>query len=302
MQLYKTENLLNLSSQKDLPQGLLQGLYIRFSGDAAAGVTIATSDLGQVRVNYRGQDIINVPVSFISLFNNLHWGVAEFASAVGAAFSASIYVPFHMPWENTNGLLNLAEDKGFFELRFPLLTAAKIDSGTVEVYYIKARSVASYIPLLIQQNIQAGGAGNVNDKILNYNVSSLYLEENAHLTGQVMVFKDGQVTINSTQAVLKSKSNFDNRVEAAIALIQVNLNPTNLVAASLGEIIEVQAVVDAATTLAVYYLSVLFQGDRSSGQAVVSTMPQGGNRAVAGQGGIPKTASAAYLADLNAGQ
>jgi hypothetical protein len=212
-----------------------------------------------VRVNYRGTDIVNAPVSFFNLMNNMHWGVAEASSTVSAAFAFSIYVPFHVPWEQTNGLVSRKEDKGFFELTFPLLTSAVIDSGTVEVYYIVARGVASYVPLWIQQNIQVGGASVATDKIQQYNISSLYIVENAHITGQVLVFRDGMSVINASQAVLKAKSNFDNRIETAIALIQVDLNPNNILSNALSQQIELNAGMDAATAIELYYLALLFQ-------------------------------------------
>lgn len=286
MILYKSENLLNLSTTKDLPEDLIQGLFIRYSGTAAAAVTVTLANLGTVRVNYRGSDIVNVPVTFLNGMNNLHWGTAEFTSAVGAAFAGSVYVPFHAPWDYGNGLANRLSDRGFVELRFPALTAAVIASGTVEIYYVQARTVANYVPLWIQQNVQVGGAGTVVDRIQSFNISSLYFDFNAIITGSVLVFRDGQQVINSNQAVLQAKSNFDNRVETAITLVQVDLNPNDILANALSNNIEVNFGASGAGTIGLYYLAILFQG-AAPGSSSTSFTP-----AKAGVYGVTKGAPA----------
>lgn len=266
MILHKTENLLNLSLNKELPEDVIKGLFIRFSGVNAAGVTSTIAQLGSVRVNFRGTDIWNAPVSFVSNFNNLHWGVAEYASAIGGAFVCSIYVPFHVPWDDQNGLVNRISDKGTLQMLFPALTAAVIASGTVEVYYIPARSAATYIPIYMNQNIQIGGAGQVVDRLQSFNISSIYVVTNALVTN-VMVFRDGKNIINSNQNTLLAKSNFDNRVETAIATYQLDLNPNKILSNSLSNNLEVQLTATGATALETYYLAILFN---NAPQGVVS--------------------------------
>jgi hypothetical protein len=271
MILHRSENLSNLSTTKDLPEDIIRGLFVRYTGVAAGGVTVTLANCGQVRVNYRGSDIVNAPVAFLSTMNNLHWGVAEATSALGGAFAFSVYVPFHAPWDEQNGLVNRLADRGFVNLSFPAMTAAVIASGTVFIYYVKAKTVASYVPLWIQQNVQAGGAGIVVDRMQSFNISSLYVDFNAILTGSVLVYRDGECVVNSDQATLEAKSNFDNRVETALTAFQIDLNPNKLLENALANNIEVNFGVSGAGTLGVYYLAILYQ-QQAPGMVEVSNL------------------------------
>jgi hypothetical protein len=72
------------------------------------------------------------------------------------------------------------------------------------------------------------------------------------------VFKDGKSIINANQAVLKAKSNFDNRVETATTLIQIDLNPNQILSNALSNNLEINVLSGAATAIETYYLAVLF--------------------------------------------
>lgn len=240
MNLFHTENLLNLSAFKKIPRGTVKELFIRFDGTAQAGKTIALSDLGTVRVNVRGTDRHNLSVELLSAINNLKRGVAEFSSATGGAFTASFVVPFHAWWDDRNGeYFNI--DDSFIELRFPNLNSTNVASGTVRLYYIEAPSLTSYSMSLFQRNIQAGGAGRVAVQLEAKNISSLYVKEDTNVSN-LLVTTD-IITVNGTQADLKSYSNNVNRVETAISLYEVELNPYDEVRNDLNK--ETKVVLDA---------------------------------------------------------
>lgn len=257
MILHKTEQILNLSASRELPEGVIKGLFIRWTGTNQAAQAVTLAQLGTIRVNFRGTDIVNTTVSFFNAMNNLHWGASEFSSAAGGAFVASVYVPFHAPFDDQNGIYNRLTDKGVFFLQ-NTTTAVVVLNGTVEVYYIYATGVAQYIALWLNQNLQAGAAGQVVDRIQSYNVSSIYFTENAIVSGQVNIYQDGKSKIQATQAVLKAFSNLMNRVETAITLLQVNLNPLNQISAALSDLVEVNITVNAGGTYETNYLSFLF--------------------------------------------
>jgi hypothetical protein len=259
MKILKSENTLNLGTQVALPTGIIKGLYIRFVGVGATGVTVTEAQLGTIRVNYRGNDIVNADLAGIGLFNNLHKGTHEFAAASGGAVTASYYIPFCLPWDENNGLINTDADRGTVYLSFPALAAAVMASGSVEVYVIEARTVAQYVPVFLNQSLQSGGAGTLTDRFRQFNISSIYIVENVHITGTIIVNRDGQNIVNASQAVLKAASNLNNRVETAVALIQLDLNPNQLLAGSLSNNVEVNLGMDAATTVVCYVLGVLFQ-------------------------------------------
>jgi archaellum component FlaF (FlaF/FlaG flagellin family) len=279
MILWKTEQLLNLQLSKELPLGTIKGLFIRYTGTNDAGQTATLANLGTVRVNYKGNDIVNTTVSFFNLFNNLKNGVSEFSSAVGAAFVASIYVPFHAPWDESNGLYVAKGDLATIDLRFSGLSGVAA-SGVVEVYYVSAVGIANYIPLLINQNIQAGGAGQVVDEYQQFNISALYVTENAAITGQVNVYRDGRTLIQSTQAVLEANSNMMNRVETALAFFEINLNPLQQVANSLSSNVSVNITVNGATTIVVTFLAFLFDDKIRNASAVFAAAERKGDMGI----------------------
>jgi len=239
MRLFKTQNLLDLSCFADIPRGTTKELVIRFAGVSAAGKTMTLAKLGRLRLNYLSTDTHNLSQSLLSRYNNLKMGVAEFSAAVGAAFSATLVVPFHAPWDDYNGQY-FGEKEAFIQLDFPALDAVEITSGTVSLHTVEAPSLAQYVLLLLQRNVQVGGAGTVSQELEMSNISSLYISEDAAVTNW-LVTADKSEKINASQAALKGYSNERNRVETAVDLIELDLNPFNEVKRLLNREVKVQA-------------------------------------------------------------
>lgn len=273
MKIIKSDNTLNLATQVALPSTIIKGLFIRFAGTNGAGATTTEADLGTIRVNYRGQDIVNADLAFFGLLNNLHMGTHESGSAIGAAMAMSFYIPFHMPWDHKNGLINTDADRGTLYLQFPLLIAALLATGTVEIYVIEAKTVATYVPVWLNQNLQAGGAGQLTDRFRQFNISSVYYVPNAAITGQIVVNRDGQNVINASQAVLDANSNLINEVEAAVLLTQIDLNPNHILGNALSNNVDVVIGVNAATVIVCYILAVLYQSATQPGQVTTQLVP-----------------------------
>lgn len=246
MRLLFTEQILNTTAYRELPNGTLKYLFIRWQGTNQAGQAVTLAQLGQVRVNLRGTDIVNDTVSFFSLFDNLKYGVAEFSSVVGGAFAASILIPFHAPWDNQVGMFNDENYGAYVELR-NTVTVATIVGGTVSVNYVEAGAAATYVTYFLQQNLQVGGASQATQIFTGIDISSLFIEENANLTN-IFVSKDGKNKISSTQALLEANSNMLNRVETAITLYELFLNPYQYIPAG-GRETQIEATLGAGTTV-----------------------------------------------------
>jgi hypothetical protein len=276
MKIIKSDSTLNLATQVALPSTIIKGLFIRFAGTNAAGQTATEANLGSIRVNYRGQDIVNADIAFFGLLNNLTKGVHEFSSAIGGDVVASYYIPFNVPWDEQNGLINTEADRGTVYLQFPALIAALVATGSVEIYVIEAKTVATYVPVWLNQNLQAGGAGQLTDRFRQFNISSVYYVENAAITGQVIVNKDGQNVINASQAVLKANSNLINNVETAVTLIQIDLNPNHILGNALANNVDVVIGVNAGTTIVAYVLAILYQQAATGGQVTTFSPVQVG--------------------------
>lgn len=249
MKLLVSDQVLNNQLQRDLPHGTIKDLVIRWTGTNQAGQAVTLAQLGQVRVNYRGTDVVNETVNFFSLFNNLKYGVAEFSSIVAGAYAVSIVIPFHAPWDNTVGLFNNANYAGFVELR-NTVTIVTVTGGVVQISYVEANAMAPYLTYFIQQNLAVGGAGQQTQDFSGTDISSLFIENNVNLTN-VFIQKDQLSRITSDEATLLSYSNFLNRVETAIALLEVNLNPYNYIPAG-GKVTQFNGTFGAATVLLIH--------------------------------------------------
>lgn len=251
MKLLVTDQVLNLTTYKELPNGTLKHLFIRWAGTNQAGQAVTLAQLGQVRVNYRGTDIVNESVAFFSLWDNLNYGVAEFVSNVGGTFAASIKIPFHAVWDEKVGLFNDPNYGAYVELR-NVTTAVVIATGTVQISFEEAQANASYLTYYLQENLAVGGAGQQTQDFTGIDISSLYLETNAQLTN-VFVAKDTVNKVSSDQNTLLADSNMTNRVETAIALYEVPMNPYKYIPAG-GKLVQFIGTYAAATIQLIHTL------------------------------------------------
>lgn len=249
MKILFSDQILNNISYRELPNGTIKDLVIRWSGTNQAAVAVTLAQLGLVRVNTRGTDIVNESVGFFSLFDNAKYGVAEFSSVVGGAFAATILIPFHAPWDDLVGLFNDDSFAGYVELR-NTVTVATIVSGTVAVSYVEGNAIASYLTYFLQQNLQVGGASQATQTFTGIDISSLFIEANVNLTN-VFVQKDSVNRISSDQATLLAYSNLINRIETAITMLEVDLNPYRYIPAGGKETVLV-ATLTAATTVIIH--------------------------------------------------
>lgn len=280
MNLFNSTAILNQAAIENLPEGMLKGLWVRFTGTNLGGQAVTLANLGVLKVQWRAKDIINVPVSFISAFNNLHYGVAKFASAVGGAFEILIYVPFHVYWNQDNGLKVVKGDGAFVDIRTQAL-AAIVATGLIEVYYERSTSTAKYIPMLIQQNIQVGGAGQVPETVKGFNISSLYFTENASITN-INLHKDGTKYVSSNQQVLGDASSLRNRLETDITTFEIDLNPDKVIANAMVNVVDLELTATGATAYEMFYMAILFLTQQvirqpiSTGGTGITPTPVGG--------------------------
>lgn len=251
MKFLGAEQILNQTMYKELNYGTMRGLLVRYTGTNASGVAVTLAQLGQVRVNFRGNDNVNDTVSFFASMNNLYYGVAEFSSTTSGAYAATIWIPFSAPWDEKNGMFNSKGIAGFIQTNNALTTAV-VANGVIEVYYLEAEAIANYATFWLQQNVQVGGAGQAKQTLTGFDVSSLLLEENAQIT-LIQVNKDERNLMSSTQAVEKAASNLMNRVETAITLIELNINPYKYIPAG-GRQVTIQLQMGAATTVGLHTL------------------------------------------------
>ena len=208
-----TQNLSVGTANYPIERGQYKYFEIRYSGVAGAGNTITLANLGNVRLNWSGDDKVNVPVSALSNMANLYNGFIEFNSAIGGAFAASIIIPCG-EWFDTNNIYDVADnDKANFILDFPALPAL-IASGVVQIYGVLQNGLHSYFHKILSQNVVAGGAGVLVNNIFAQNIAQLYLTNPAALISDIQVSIDGKNFINGDTASELAFSNWIHQIEA----------------------------------------------------------------------------------------
>lgn len=73
----------------------VKGIWFNFVGTAQAAQTVGFADLNNIIITRNGEPIVSVNVAQLDLANTREFGVRFFASAIGAAFDMSVYLPFY---------------------------------------------------------------------------------------------------------------------------------------------------------------------------------------------------------------
>lgn len=86
-------NRLGVGSDVDINGGPLAGILVTYKGTNNALQTLTLADLGIYTLKYRGAAIHQARFAEVWLQNGYVGGLPEFASAVGGAFRATIFIP-----------------------------------------------------------------------------------------------------------------------------------------------------------------------------------------------------------------
>jgi hypothetical protein len=223
MRLLHQANIGDLSITFYLPAGSYGGFLIDYQGVNAGGNTITRDDLGQVNFTMNGTPIINTDAEFLSHLADLKSGFIQFASAIGAAFNATLYIPCGTFTDENNCYIISKEDSVYFKLDFPL-AGGLAASGTVKIYGIDKQGIQNYIYNLAQRHVVAQGVGTIADVHRLDNVGQMYLK-NHSVIDTVRITRDNLTYFDCITDDAKGLSDFFNRVETgANALIELDMN------------------------------------------------------------------------------
>ena len=92
MRLIKSNQHADGSVNFYLPAGRYAGLIVRLAGTNAGGATLGVTELGTLKISHYNNEIINIAPDHLLNLTNLYGGVAESASAVGAAYTYTFVV------------------------------------------------------------------------------------------------------------------------------------------------------------------------------------------------------------------
>jgi hypothetical protein len=249
-----------------LPKGQYGNILIDYSGTNAALKTMTLADLGNIRLNWNGQDVVNVDAEILSILNNLYGGVAPFVSAAGANFSGQIIIPCGQ-WTDSMNIYDIGNtDQVQLTLDFPNLAAiANVTAGTVTVYYKDKVGVMNYLHNIVMRQVVAQGGGWVNDTFPVNNVSQIYLKTPVtnHVT-DLQILKDNETHVDSTTAVAQAYSDYIHIVETATTSIAIECAESKNIMESIGGQVQYRYLFSQADTLQQYFSYILFTKQKSS--------------------------------------
>jgi hypothetical protein len=236
MRLVSTTNITNNTVTYNFPSGQQIGcVMVVYDVITAGGNTASLASCGNVRLNWTGEDLINVPARIISLANNLYGGVAETLLAAAGSNRIAIFLTPGLTYDSKTVYDIGQSDNVSLTLDFTALAALSA-SGTVKIYVKDKIGTMSYVHKMLPKFCIAQSAGVVPDTIPVNNISELYLDDPAaNLVTGVQVIKDNITVVDSNSILdLQAYNNWIHLVETAI---------TNVLALDLAESKDLREVV-----------------------------------------------------------
>jgi len=247
--------------------GKYMGMLIACRGTNAGGATVANTDFGIVQVLKAGQQKDNFDFECMQQSHNTQeLGAVENASALGAAFNISCYVPFVDVGEDVALDIQVANEWEIV-MNCPNIVIGLVASGTIEFVGVQADDVAvsPYEIQVINHHISPGAAGTFVEPIYAENVDILYIEKDTALT-HLGLLKDGRPFVDyQTVLNMNTLTNLFTRTEtfaSAIPYIKLDLNPTKDEAGNYNNDIKLQYTVTGACTIKVLVFSKFLTPDR----------------------------------------
>jgi hypothetical protein len=273
-----------------VPKGQYGFFQIVFDLDAAAGVTITRAQLGNIKFNWQGSDVFNVDAELLSLLGNVYGGISEFTAVAGGATRCSIFIPCGAYWDSQNIYDIHDNDRVYFELTFPLLTAAVIDSGFVKVYGKNKVGVMNYLFNIMPRPVVSSGAAVLSDTYEINNVISIYMKNPAALVSDIQIDKNNQTIYNAPTTEIQAYSDWIHQLETTNTTLALEFAESKDIREALGSTVRYQMTFTGAGTLAQYFAFVEFTPEKANASALrarralgvvttPSTTPTGGNRA-----------------------
>lgn len=210
----------------DIPKGKYAGLLVRIFGTTSAGQTLLMADVGMMRINRKGKEVIAETFDFFHCYDDLKGGFLPEATG-GAAAAEDVYcfipvalpeLPNVMDVENNEEVDLKLDFTANLALRFVALPC------TYQVYgYMTPDITESYQLLIREQDVQAAAAGRLVEIMNGKNSAAIYLIDAAGVIDSFSVAVDGQMIVDNIDDVVeRAITSMENRVEAATTLVEVN--------------------------------------------------------------------------------
>lgn len=260
----------------DLPIGRYGSLLLILKGTTDTAKTLALEDIGRIRIQRGGREIINELWEFFGEYSDLKSGFPNLTVPTAGATRVAIAVPFAASGlPNALDVFNKEEVDVFLDFDVQLDTEFGANAATYELYGMMAPTQRERYELHIeQQHIVASAASRLLDKLSGRNIAALYLKDVAPAVTSLSLSIDGVNTINEIDDdTLLDITNMANRKEATgNALIEIQ----NVVTGKIQEVsnnnVEIDVTFSGAGTLEITKFRIEPSGRADQSKAAVNAI------------------------------
>lgn len=187
------------------------GLMVRIVADNTAGTNISEANAPRIRLNFRGDDIVNSSWASLRAFADLEYGHPENAAAA-ATWQGGIYIPFYHP-DLPNAIEKRQGDNmDFYSAAFGV--ACKV-SCVMQIYGVIDDLTELYVPKLIEYTDTAA-AGQHKIFIDQDNIAQIVIFKPATTEQElIQLFVDNELIYSGDWHNLENFANLIARIEAA---------------------------------------------------------------------------------------
>lgn len=242
---------------------------IKYRGTAQAGQTVGRPDLGNIILNWNGNDIINADAEMLQLIGNTYGGVSEFVSNAGGSYSISVFIPCGTFWDSKNVYDISPNDKVYFKCDFGALIP-KVASGFVEIYGKEKLGVHRYFNNIIERPIVASGASDLTDIYNVPNIANIVIK-NPSIIDRIQITKDGETVVDAETSTVQAYSDWIHLLETTNNVIVIELAESQDIEEALGSTIQYRYQFNGAGTLEQYFMFIEFANQKARESTVKRT-------------------------------
>jgi hypothetical protein len=171
-------------SIKVLP-GMYGGLNFRFSGTQAGATAPTPTELGFINIYYRGKIRSRVQFTELGIYNDKKYGAREVIQSAGdtQAFSFNFHLPFQHVDDHEN--IFFTENENDMRIEWVPLTALAARVSAASILRVTGTTRLGKMNYLLgwgRTEIDMVAGQTTPERILPYNILSLFLEYNANIS------------------------------------------------------------------------------------------------------------------------
>jgi len=253
MLLVHSSPIANRSFTFTFPKQMIGALVVEYDVVTSTGNTMTRDDAGNIRINWNGDDIINVPASMLNQANNLYGGFAETLFQAAAQNRMFVSIPIGLWWDSTNVWDIGDNDKVYIKCDFGALTDKSV-SGNVRVHVKPQLGVMRYLHKISSYNVVSQGSGVIVNNIPISNIAEIYLDNptGSNVTN-VQISKNNDIIVDNDIPIIKAWNSYIHQLETATDFIGIELDESKDDRALLGSQIKFKYTFTAAGTLKQYF-------------------------------------------------